>query len=202
MMKKIAFLASGRGSNFQAVIDKVNDGTIDAEIIALITDKPDAYAVERACKNNIPVFAIDFKSFDSRSDYDAELLRVMKEVNADLYVLAGYMRLLDQRAAGCFSGRMINIHPALLPSFKGLNAQKQAIEYGVRISGCTVHFVDEGVDSGAIILQHSVPVFDDDDENLLAERILKEEHEALPEAVKLFCEDKISISKRRVIIKE
>nr|WP_048146299.1 phosphoribosylglycinamide formyltransferase [Methanoplanus limicola] len=201
-MKKIAFLASGRGSNFQAVIDKVNDGTIDAEIIALITDRPDAYAVERACKNNVPVFAIDFKSFDSRADYDAELLRVMEEVNADLYVLAGYMRLLDQRTAGCFPGRMINIHPALLPSFKGLNAQKQAIEYGVRISGCTVHFVDEGMDSGAIILQHSVPVFDDDDENLLAERILKEEHEALPEAVKLFCEDKISISKRRVIIKE
>lgn len=202
MMKKIAFLASGRGSNFQAVIDKVNDGTIDAEIIALITDRPDAYAVERACKNNIPVFAIDFKSFDSRVDYDAELLRVMEDVNADLYVLAGYMRLLDQRTARCFSGRMINIHPALLPSFKGLNAQKQAIEYGVRISGCTVHFVDEGMDSGAIILQHSVPVFEDDDENLLAERILKEEHEALPEAVKLFCEDKISISKRRVIIKE
>ncbi|UUX92773.1 phosphoribosylglycinamide formyltransferase [Methanoplanus endosymbiosus] len=202
MMKKIAFLASGRGSNFQAVIDRVNDGTINAEIVALITDKPDAYAIKRAGENNIPVFAIDFKSFGSRDDYNAELLRVMKEINADLYVLAGYMRLLDPDTAACFSGRMINIHPALLPSFKGLNAQKQAIEYGVRISGCTVHFVDEGMDSGAIILQHSVPVLDNDDEMALADRILKEEHAALPEAVKLFCEDKISISKRRVIIKE
>ena len=202
MMKKIAFLASGRGSNFQAVIDKVHDGTIDTEIIALITDKPGAYAIKRAGDNNIPVFVIDFKSFDSRDDYNAELHRVMGEINADLYVLAGYMRLLDSRTAASFSGRMINIHPALLPSFKGLNAQKQAVEYGVRISGCTVHFVDEGMDSGAVILQRSVPVFDNDDEKSLAERILGEEHEALPEAVKLFCEDKISISKRRVIIKE
>ena len=202
MMKKIAFLASGRGSNFQAVIDKVNDGTIKAEIVALITDKPDAYAIKRAGENNIPVVTVDFKSFSSRDDYNSALLEAMKEINADLYVLAGYMRLLDPDTAARFSGRMINIHPALLPSFKGLNAQRQAIEYGVRISGCTVHFVDEGMDSGAIILQHPVPVLDSDNEDTLAERILKEEHSALPKAVQLFCEDKISISNRRVIIKE
>ncbi|MDD3407415.1 MAG: phosphoribosylglycinamide formyltransferase [Methanomicrobium sp.] len=199
-MKRIAVLASGRGSNFQAVIDNVSSGFIDAEIVCLITDKSDAYAIKRAEAAGVPVRIIDFSSFKSRDEYNRKLHETMQDINPDLFVLAGYMRLLDGKTAREFSGRMINIHPALLPAFTGLHAQRQAVSYGVKVAGCTVHFVDEGMDTGPIILQHVVPVFFDDDEDLLTERILKEEHIALPKALKLFCEDKIIIEGRRVKI--
>ncbi|MBP2132855.1 phosphoribosylglycinamide formyltransferase-1 [Methanomicrobium sp. W14] len=199
-MKSIAVLASGRGSNFQAVIDKITEGSINAEIICLITDNPDAYSIKRAVNAGIPAKVIDYRSFKSRDEYNISLCQAMKEINPDLFVLAGYMRLLDKKTAGEFKDRMINIHPALLPSFTGLHAQRQAIDYGVKIAGCTVHFVDEGMDSGPIILQRVVPVYFDDDEDTLAERILKEEHIALPEAVRLFCSDKIKINGKKVKI--
>ncbi|WOF15769.1 phosphoribosylglycinamide formyltransferase [Methanoplanus sp. FWC-SCC4] len=199
-MKNIAVLASGRGSNFQGIIDGINCGKINGKLVCLITDKPDAYAITRAKSNNIPVIVIDFSLFKSREDYNRALNKAMLEAKADLFILAGYMRLLDDETAKTFSGKMINIHPALLPSFTGLKAQKQAIEYGVKVAGCTVHFVDEGMDTGPIILQHVVPVFDTDDEEKLSERILKEEHIALPKAVELFCNDKIKIEGRIVRI--
>ncbi|WP_084600726.1 phosphoribosylglycinamide formyltransferase [Methanolacinia paynteri] len=199
-MKNIAVLASGRGTNFQAIIDGVDSGLIKGRICCLITDNPSAYSIERAEKAGIPVKVIDFSSFGSRTDYNSALRRRMEETGADLFVLAGYMRLLDDDTVRQFPGKMINIHPALLPSFKGLHAHKQAIEYGVKISGCTVHFVDEEMDHGAIIAQSPVPVMDDDTEDSLAERILKEEHKALQRSVALFCEDLLRIENRKVKI--
>ncbi len=199
-MKRIVVLASGRGSNFQAVIDRVNDGYIPGTFTNLITDNPDAYAIRRAEQAGIPVEVVDFNSFEGRVEYNDALLAAMKKADADLYILAGYMRLLDKKIVRTFSGKMINIHPALLPGFTGLHAQKQAVDYGVKISGCTVHFVDEGMDTGQIIIQRPVPVTDSDDEFSLAEKILVQEHIAMPEAVKLFCEDRIIIEKRIVKI--
>lgn len=197
-MKRIAVLASGRGSNFQALIDRVADMTIPAEICCLITDNPKAYAIERAEKAGIPVKVVDMSTFSDRSTYDSALEAAMVEEKADLFVLAGYMRLLSQETVRRFALKMINIHPALLPSFSGLHAHRQAIDYGVKIAGCTVHFVDEGMDSGPVILQRCVPVFDGDTEETLAERILVEEHDALPEAVRLFCMDRLQVEGRQV----
>ena len=199
-MKRIAVLASGRGSNFQAIIERVSDGTIPAEIVCLITDNPSAYAIERAKTHNIPVSIVSFSDYPDRELYNKALEQAMQDCNADLFVLAGYMRLLKPETVRAFSGKMINIHPALLPSFSGLHAQQQALDYGVKIAGCTVHFVDEGMDTGPIILQYPVVVMNDDTEDSLAERIMEFEHQALPQAVKLFCEDRLEISGRKVIV--
>ena len=199
-MKRIVVLASGRGSNFQAVIDKVADRTIPAEICCLITDNPEAYAIKRAEEVGVPVTVINVSTYPDRSAYDSALEAAMTEAKADLFILAGYMQLLSPETVRRFALKMINIHPALLPSFSGLHAQQQAINYGVKVAGCTVHFVDEGMDSGPVILQRSVPVLDDDTEDSLAERILFEEHYALPEAVRLFCTDSLQIEGRRVTI--
>ncbi len=201
MKKRIAVLASGRGSNFQAVIDATQAEKIPARCVALITDNPMAYAIERARTANIPVRIIDYASFPTRELYERALLSTLQEVNADLYVLAGYMRILGSVIVRSFSGKMMNIHPALLPSFTGLHAQRQAVNYGVKVSGCTVHFVDESLDCGPIILQHCVTVKEDDDEDSLAERILQHEHECFPEAIKLFCEDRLEIAGRHVRIR-
>ena len=152
-MKNIAVLASGRGSNFQAIIDGVEAGAIKGRLCRLIVDNPSAYSIERAKAAGIPVCIIDYSKYHERNEYNLELRKSMEDANADLFVLAGYMRILDPDTVRHFSGKMINIHPALLPAFKGLHAQRQAIEYGVRISGCTVHFVDEEMDHGAIIAQ-------------------------------------------------
>jgi phosphoribosylglycinamide formyltransferase-1 len=198
-MKRIAVIASGRGSNFQAVVDAIGAGQIPATCVALITDNPKAYAIERAEKAGIPRVVIDYASFPSREVYERALLSAMQETNADLFVLAGYMRILGSAIVRAFPGKMVNIHPALLPSFTGLHAQRQAVQYGVKIAGCTVHFVDESLDGGPIILQRWVPVLDDDDEDSLAERILKQEHIAFPEAIRLFCEDRLEIVGRKVV---
>lgn len=197
-MKRIAVVASGRGSNFQAVIDAIRNGKVPAECVALITDNPKAYALERAKKAGIPCRIIDYAMFPSREVYERALLAAMQDVNADLFVLAGYMRILGASIVKAFPGKMINIHPALLPSFTGLHAQRQAFHYGVKVSGCTVHFVDESLDGGPIILQQCVPVLETDDEDALAERILLHEHECLPEAIRLFCEDRLVIEGRKV----
>lgn len=201
MKKRIAVLASGRGSNFQAVIDAILAGKIPAVCVALITDNPKAYAIERAEKAGIPVVVIDYASFPSREVYERALLQAMQEQEADLFVLAGYMRILGKSIVGAFPGKMVNIHPALLPSFTGLHAQRQALEYGVKVAGCTVHFVDEHLDCGPIILQKCVPVQEDDDEDSLAGRILEQEHQCFPEAIRLFCEDRLEIVGRTVNIR-
>jgi len=200
MKKRIAVLASGRGSNFQAVIEAIRREKIPATCVALITDNPEAYAIERAKDAGIPVKVIDYSAFPSREMYERALLAAMQEVNADLFVLAGYMRILGDGIVRSFPGKMMNIHPALLPSFTGLHAQQQALNYGVKISGCTVHFVDESLDCGPIILQRCVTVLDGDDDDSLAERILKHEHQCLPEAIRLFCEGKLMIDGRIVRI--
>lgn len=201
-MKKIAVLASGRGSNFSAVIERIRDRTIPAVCVALITDNPDARAIDRATEAGIPSVVVDYRAYPDRQAYEVDLLAAIQATGADLIVLAGYMRILGDLIVNTCAGRMINIHPALLPSFSGLHAQRQALEYGVRVAGCTVHFVDTGMDSGPIILQQCVPVLEGDDEEMLTERILREEHRILPEAVRLFCEDRLTISGRRVLVKQ
>ncbi len=200
-MKRIAVLASGRGSNFQAVVDGIASGYIPAVCVRLITDNPAAYAVERAKRAGISVTVVDFQEFADKKAYEDALLAAMQDSRADLFVLAGYMRILGGGIVHAFSGRMMNIHPALLPAFSGLHAQRQAVDYGVKVSGCTVHLVDEGMDTGPIVLQRCVPVLEGDDEYTLAERILVEEHRALPEAVRLFCEDRLLIEGHRVRIR-
>jgi phosphoribosylglycinamide formyltransferase-1 len=200
IMKRIAVVASGRGSNFQAIIDAIHNGMVPAECAALITDNPKAYAIERAQIAGIPVVVIDYSTFPSREIYERALLLAMQKADVDLFVLAGYMRILGASLVRAFPGKIINIHPALLPAFTGLHAQRQAVQYGVKLAGCTVHFVDESLDGGPIILQKCVPVMDTDDEDALAERILEHEHECLPEAIRLFCQNRIVIEGRKVRI--
>ena len=177
-----------------------HEGRIPGRLIALLTDNPDAYAVVRAKDAGIPVTIVDYMAHSLRAGYETALRDAMRQSDADLFVLAGYMRILDPGTVQEFRGRIINIHPALLPSFPGLHAQRQAIAHGVKVAGCTVHFVDEETDHGPIILQACVPVLGDDDEEILAERILLEEHRCLPEAVRLFCEGRIRIQGRQVQI--
>jgi phosphoribosylglycinamide formyltransferase-1 len=201
MKKRIAVLASGRGSNFQAVIDAIHNGKIPAICAALITDNPKAYAIERAKKVKIPVTVIDFASFPSREMYEKALLSAMHQVNVDLFVLAGYMRIVGAGIVRSFPAKIMNIHPALLPAFPGLHAQRQAVHHGVKVSGCTVHFVDESLDGGPIILQRCVNVLENDDEDSLADRILHNEHESYAEAITLFCEGRLEIVGRKVRIR-
>ena len=199
-MKRIVVLASGRGSNFQAILDALARGEINGKCVALITDNKDAYAIERAKCAGVPAIVVNFRDYPTKADFETDLLAAMNSVNADLFVCAGYMRIIGTEIIRAFAGKMINIHPALLPAFPGLHGQRQALEYGVKIAGCTVHFVDEGLDSGPIILQKAVPVLDDDDEEALDERILEQEHIAFPEAVALFCADRLVVSGRHVKI--
>jgi phosphoribosylglycinamide formyltransferase-1 len=198
--KEIAVLASGRGSNFQALIDAARAGYFPAAIARLITDNPDSYAIRRAKDAGIPVSVLDFASFPDRAAYEAALMEEMEACDPDLFVLAGYMRILPSAIVRAFPGRILNIHPALLPSFPGLHAPRQAVEYGVKVSGCTVHFVDEGTDTGPVIIQRCVPVEEGDDEESLAARILVEEHRILAEAVRLFLEGRVRLVGRRVEI--
>jgi phosphoribosylglycinamide formyltransferase-1 len=199
--KRIAVLASGRGSNFQALIDGARSGYLPASITRLITDNNGAYAIRRAKDAGIPASVLDFGSFPGKEAYEEALGKEMEECAADLFVLAGYMRILPAAIVRAFPGRIMNIHPALLPSFPGLHAQRQALEYGVKVSGCTVHFVDEGTDTGPIIIQRCIPVEEEDDDESLAARILVEEHRILTEAVRLFCEGRIRLAGRRVLIR-
>ena len=196
--KRIVVLASGRGSNFQAILESLD--TIHGVCVGLVTDVPGAYAIERARNAGIPAHVIDFKGYPSRDAYEAALLDSLSALKPDLVVLAGYMRILGNGIVRAFQGKIMNIHPALLPAFPGLHAQRQALEYGVKVAGCTVHFVDEEMDSGPVILQKCVPVLPGDDEESLAERILEEEHRCYPLAVQLFCDDRLVIDGRTVRI--
>ncbi|MDD1661129.1 MAG: phosphoribosylglycinamide formyltransferase [Methanomicrobiales archaeon] len=199
--KEIAVLASGRGSNFQALIDAARSGYFPGTIARLISDNPEAHAIRRAKDAGIPVSVLDFASFPGKSGYENALKKEMEACDPDLFVLAGYMRILPSAVVKVFPGRIMNIHPALLPSFPGLHAQRQAIGYGVKVSGCTVHFVDEGTDTGPVIIQRCIPVEEDDDEEALAARILVEEHRILVEAVRLFLEGRLRILGRKVVIR-
>jgi phosphoribosylglycinamide formyltransferase, formyltetrahydrofolate-dependent len=197
---KIAVLASGSGSNLQAIIDEIAAGLLPAELCLVISDKPDAYALQRAQKANVPTKILLPQDFASRADYDAQLVQLLQAAKVEVVALAGYMRLVTPTLLNAFPQRVLNIHPALLPSFPGLHAQRQAFEYGVKVAGCTVHFVDEGMDSGPIILQAPVPILDTDDADSLTARILEQEHIIYPLALRLLAEGKLHIVGRRVQI--
>ncbi|TCK61606.1 phosphoribosylglycinamide formyltransferase [Seleniivibrio woodruffii] len=199
-MKKIAVLLSGRGSNFVSIKKKIDEGAIKGEIVAVISNKADSKGLEFAREQGLEAIFVNPKEFDGREAYDRELVRILKEKGVELVCLAGFMRIISPYFVSEFRNRILNIHPSLLPSFKGLDAQKQAFEYGVKFAGCTVHFVDEEMDHGNIILQAVVPVLQDDDDHTLAERILKEEHRIYPEAVALFCEDRLKVEGRKVFV--
>jgi phosphoribosylglycinamide formyltransferase-1 len=202
-MLKIAVFASGRGSNFQSIIDNIKSGDIPAEIKLLISDRQDAGALKRAEHEEIEHLFIDPDHFETKADYEEELIGLLENAGVELVLLAGYMRILSPLFVKHFQNQIINIHPSLLPAFKGLDAQEQAVDYGVKYSGCTVHFVDQGMDTGPIIKQAVVEVEADDSADDLAARILKEEHKIYPEAVKLIAEGRIKIEGRKVkILKE
>jgi phosphoribosylglycinamide formyltransferase-1 len=176
-------LLSGRGSNFQAIHRSIREGRLQAEIACVISNVPEAAGVAYAREHGLTVHALESKGV-SRSQFDQELIALLREHEADWICLAGYLRLLSPEFIQAFPGRILNIHPSLLPSFKGLHAQRQALEYGVKISGCTVHYVDEGLDSGPILAQRAVPVLPGDTEETLSARILVEEHELYTEALR------------------
>lgn len=181
---RLAVLLSGRGSNFEAIADAVESGRIPrAQIVAVISDVPEARGLARAHDRGLPAFSVGASEFAGRVAREAQILAVLEDTNPDLVCLAGYMRILSRDFVGRYRGRILNIHPALLPSFPGLDAQRQALEAGARVSGCTVHFVDEGTDSGPIVLQLQVPVLAGDTEESLSARILEQEHLAYPEAI-------------------
>ena len=198
---KLAVLVSGRGSNLQAIIDSIDREELDAHLSIVISNRKDAMALKRAEKHGIKTIFIDPSTYLNSKEYDKALVLKLKEFSIDLICLAGYMRILGEEVIQTFEKKIINMHPSLLPAFSGLNAQKQAINYGVKFSGCTVHFVDSGVDSGPIILQTVVPVYDNDDEKSLSKRILEQEHYLYPKAIKMIQENKIRLSGRTVTSK-
>lgn len=197
---KLGVLVSGSGTNLQAIIDACESGRIRASVCVVISDTPDAYAFKRAKKHKIAAEIIERKSFNSEVEFENTIAASLKKHEIELVCLAGFMRIIHAPLLNSFPNRIINIHPALLPSFPGLDAQKQAFDYGVKVSGCTVHFVDDKTDHGPIISQTAVPVNEGDTANDLKERILKEEHRLFPAAIQLIAEGKIRIDGRRVKI--
>lgn len=200
-MLKIGVLASGRGSNFQAIIDAVHSGKLNVEITLLITDNASAFAIERAKKNSIECLIMLPRKYSSKDDFYRKVAEELKKRDVGLVVLAGFMRIIGKPLIDAYPNKIMNIHPALLPSFPGLHGQLQALQYNVKVSGCTVHFVDEGMDTGPIIIQAAVPVMQDDIEESLSERILKLEHLIYPEAIRLFSEGMIKVEGRKVLVK-
>ncbi len=196
---KLAILLSGRGSNFVAIHEAIARGELDAEIVCVISNRPDAPGIERARALGLPAHIVDHRSFASRAAHEAEVLRILGQAKPDFIVLAGYMRLLSPDFVAAYPMRIVNIHPSLLPSFPGVDAQAQAVAYGVKVSGCTVHFVDENLDAGPIIVQRTVPLRDDDDASTLAARILDEEHVAYVEALKKLASGTYRVDGRSVV---
>jgi len=186
---RIVVLASGRGSNFQAILDRVREGTLPLEIAALISDNPDAKALTIAVNAGIRAIALDPRCFAHTKEYNGALMAAIAELAPDYIVLAGYMRILAAGMVKAYPRRILNIHPSLLPSFPGLHSQKQALDYGVKIAGCTVHFVDEGMDTGEIIAQRAVTVYPDDTEETLSARILTEEHQMYSAVLLSLCQE-------------
>jgi phosphoribosylglycinamide formyltransferase 1 len=199
--KVVSFLVSGRGSNFKAIAEKVSAGEINAVPGILISNNKEAKALNIAHEFGIESFFVDPSSFTSRKDHEKEMIKLLKKYNTDLVVTAGYMRVLTPYFVKEYRNKIMNIHPALLPSFPGTDAQKQAYDKGVKITGCTTHFIDEGTDTGPIIMQTAVPVLGNDTIVTLSARILKEEHVIFPESVRLFCSDRLKIQGKKVIIK-
>lgn len=195
----VAVLVSGSGSNLQAIIDAAERGEIPARIGLVLSNKADAYGLTRAKNHGIPTAVVDHKAYGSREEFDARMVEVIRASGAHLVCLAGFMRVVTPVFLRAFPHRILNIHPALLPSFPGTHGPGQALRYGVRFSGCTVHFLDEGVDTGPIIVQAVVPVHEDDTEETLAARILAEEHRIYPMAIRLFLEGRLTLSGRKVM---
>ena len=200
MKKRIAVLLSGRGSNFEAIADNVAVGRINAEIAVVLSNRGDALGLERARQRGLPAVVLPSKGLE-REAYDRQVVAVLREKEVDLVCLAGFIRVLSPYFIREFRDRILNIHPGLLPAFPGLEAQRQALEYGVKVSGCTVHFVDEFVDHGPVILQACVPVLDDDTWETLSARILREEHRIYSEAINLVLNDRIRVEDRHVVAK-
>ncbi len=199
-MKRIAVLISGSGSNLQSIIDSARSGYLKVEIAVVISNKEEAYGLTRAVNHGIPTEVIKHGDFSGREEFERKLIDILEGYSIDLVVLAGFMRVLTPLFVNHFHHRIMNIHPALLPSFPGTHGQEQAFDYGVRFTGCTTHFVDEGTDTGPIIIQAVVPVLAEDTVETLASRILKEEHRIYPESLKLWSEDRLVIEGRKVKI--
>ena len=198
----IGVLASGRGSNLQAIVDAIEAGRLDAKIGAVISDNPEANVLKRMTASDIPTICIDRRQFARRQEFEAAVAEELNMRHVELVVLAGFMRILSSYFIDRFAGKIMNIHPALLPAFPGEDAQRQAVDYGAKVSGCTVHFVDEGMDTGPIILQEAVPVLEDDTAETLSERILHAEHILYPRALALYCDRRLKVAGRRVQISE
>jgi phosphoribosylglycinamide formyltransferase-1 len=196
----LGVLVSGRGSNLQSIIDAVEEGRLEASLRIVLSDREDAFGLERARKHGIDVEWVDPSPHAGREDYGRAVVAKLREADVELVVLAGFMRILSPLFVESFKNRIMNIHPALLPSFPGLHVQQKAIDHGARFSGCTVHFVDTGVDTGPIIIQAAVPVLDGDTEESLSGRILKQEHRVFPKAIQLYAEGRIRVRGRRVFI--
>ncbi len=203
-MLSIAVLGSGKGSNFQSILDAIEAGTLNARIACVLSDVPDAYILERARAYGLPAEYVDPAPFKTKLDGAAEqrALEILRERGANFVVLAGFMRMLKSRLLKAYAERIINIHPALLPAFPGLASWNQALEYGAKVAGCTVHFVDEGMDTGPIILQRAVPILDHDTPESLHARIQEQEHLAYPQVLRWISEGKLSIQGRRVLLVE
>lgn len=197
-MKNIAILLSGRGSNFLALSDAIEIGRVNARIVLVLSNLNNALGLQHAQERNYKIICVPSKGIP-REDYDRQVVNELKTANTEIVCLAGFMRLLSAWFVQQYPHRILNIHPSLLPSFPGLHAQRQALEWGAKVSGCTVHLVDEKLDHGPIIAQQTVPVHDDDTEETLSARILKKEHEIYPEALNLMCENRIRVENRRVI---
>ena len=196
----LGVLISGSGTNLQAIIDAIEAKQLDAVIRIVLSNRTDAYGLQRAKDHGIPTEVLDHKQFGSREAFDAAVVEILNTYGVELVVLAGFMRLLSPVFVKAFSNRMMNIHPALLPAFPGLHVQRKAVEHGVRFSGCTVHFVNEECDEGPIIIQAVVPVFADDTEETLAARILRQEHRIYPRAIQLYSEGRLRVEGRKVFV--
>ncbi len=196
--KRILIFASGRGSNAEAIHEATVNSTVNGEVVGVICDHADAQVLQRAKRWNVPATVIEMKSCKDKPDFNEKILEAAKSYQPDLICLAGYMRICGENLINAFENKIINIHPALLPSFRGLHAQRQAVEAGVKVSGCTVHFVGTGLDDGPIITQVAVPVYDDDTEDTLADRILQQEHPAYVRVVTAFCADQLKIEGHHV----
>jgi phosphoribosylglycinamide formyltransferase-1 len=196
----IAVLVSGGGTNLQAIIDAIEAGKLDARIEIVLSNRVDAYGLVRARNHRIPTEVLEHKQFASREAFDQAVVDILRARGVELVALAGFMRLLSPVFVKAFSNRIMNIHPALLPSFPGLHVQKRAVEHGVRFSGCTVHFVNEQCDEGPIIIQAVVPVYPSDTEESLAARILRQEHRIYPRAIQLYSEGRLRVEGRRVLV--
>jgi phosphoribosylglycinamide formyltransferase-1 len=199
MPRNLGVLISGRGSNLQAIIDAIRDGRLDARVAVVISNRADAYGLDRARAAGIETLVRDHKAWPTRDVYEAVLVDDLRARNVNVVCLAGFMRLLGATFVNAFPNRILNIHPALLPSFPGLHAQRQAVEHGVKISGATVHLVDTNLDAGPIVLQAAVPVLDGDSEDTLAERILVEEHRIYPAAIQRILDGGWRLDGRRLI---